>query len=106
MIKRTIPTKQIPSLFKINTKEYYSSEDLNNYDTSYFTGTHRNLRGIIKKKNIPEIAIIYAYTKNTKLIPSTETYVRAKLYLESEWVQNNIPKMILLKNLKKKIYKN
>jgi hypothetical protein len=98
MIKRTIPTKQIPSLFKINTKEYYSSEDLNNYDTSYFTGTHRNLRGIIKKKNIPEIAIIYAYTKNTKLIPSTETYVRAKLYLESEWVQNNIPKMIQLKN--------
>jgi hypothetical protein len=98
MIKRTIPTKQIPSLFKINTKEYYLSEDLNNYDTSYFTGTHRNLRGIIKKKNIPEIAIIYAYTKNTKLIPSTETYVRAKLYLESEWVQNNIPKMIQLKN--------
>jgi hypothetical protein len=98
MNKITIHTKQIPSLFKINTKEYYSSEDLNNYDIAYFTGTHRNLRGIIKKKNIPEIAIMYAYIKNTKLIPSTETYVRAKLYLEAEWVNNNVPKMIQLKN--------
>jgi hypothetical protein len=109
MMKRTLPVKKStqsisqknePSLFKINTKEYYSSEDLNNYDTAYFIGTHRNLRGIIKKKNIPESAIMYAYIKDMKLIQSTETYVRAKLYLESEWVQNNVPKMIqlLLKN--------
>ena len=97
MNKTTNQTKPIPSSFKINTKEYYSSEDLNNYDTTYFTGTHRNLRGIVKKKNIPEYAITYAYVKDTKLIPSTETYVRAKLYLEAEWVKSNIPKMIQLK---------
>ncbi len=95
---KQIPIKQIPSLFKINTKEYYSSEDLNEYDIAYFTGTHRNLRGIIKKKNIPESAIIYAYIKDTKIIPSTESYVRAKLYLEAEWVKNNVPKMMFLKN--------
>ena len=107
MMKRTLPVKKItqsisqknePLLFKINTKEYYSSEDLNNYDTAYFIGTHRNLRGIIKKKNIPMSVIMYAYIKNTKIVQSIETYVRAKLYLEAEWVRNNIPKMIQLKN--------
>ena len=97
MTNTTNQTKTIPSSFKINNKEYYSSEDLNTYDTAYFTGTHRNLRGIVKKKNIPESAITYAYVKDTKLIPSTETYVRAKLFLEAEWVKSNIPKMIQLK---------
>ena len=92
------PTNTTPKSIKINTKEYYSTEDLNNYDTSYFTGTHRNLRGIVKKKNIPESAIAYAYYKDDKLVISTESYVRAKLYLEAEWVKSNIPKMIQLKN--------
>ena len=55
-----LKTKQIeskdtePKKIKINTKEYYLCDDLNTYDMAYFNGTHRNLRGIIEKKNIPE----------------------------------------------------
>ena len=84
----------IPQSVNINGKQYFSTEDLNNFDTPYFNGTHRNLRGIIKKKNIPESVITYAYIKDNKLIKSNESYVRAKLYLESSWVYKNIPKMI------------
>ena len=84
----------IPQSININGKQYFSTEDLNNFDTPYFNGTHRNLRGIIKKKNIPESVIAYAYIKDNKLIKSNESYVRAKLYLESSWVYKNIPKMI------------
>lgn len=93
-IKQTKQTNNEPKTVKINTKDYFSSEDLNNYDTAYFTGTHRNLRGIVKKKNIPESAITYAYVKDNKIVISTESYVRAKLYLEAEWVYTHIPKMI------------
>jgi hypothetical protein len=49
-IKQIKQTNNEPKIVKINTKEYFSSEDLNNYDTAYFTGTHRNLRGIVKKR--------------------------------------------------------
>ena len=58
----------IPQSVNINGKLYFSTDDLNNFDTPYFNGTHRNLRGIVKKKNIPESAITYAYVKDNKLI--------------------------------------
>ena len=87
-----------PEPIIIENKSYFLCDDLNNYDTNYFSGMHRNLRGIIKKKNIPETAVKYAYYKNNQLVISTESYVRSKLYLEAEWVDSNIPKMMQLNN--------
>jgi len=87
-----------PEPIIIENKSYFLCDDLNNYDTNYFSGMHRNLRGIIKKKNIPETVVKYAYYKNNQLVISTESYVRSKLYLEAEWVNSNIPKMMQLNN--------
>ena len=90
--------QKVPSSVIINNKSYFSADDLNTFDVAYFAGTHRNLRGIIIKKNIPECNIIYAYIKDNKLVVSREAYVRSKLYLQDEWVFLNIPKMIQLNN--------
>ena len=95
---------KVPISIVINNKSYFSADDLNVFDVAYFIGTHRNVRGIIIKKNIPECNIVYAYIKDNKLIVSREGYVRSKLYLEAEWVFSNIPKMIQLNN--KQIIKN
>ena len=72
-----LETEIVPQLIKVNDKSYFLVDDLNSYDTPYFSGTHRNLRGIIKKKNIPEYAIMYGYVKENKFIVSNEEYVRA-----------------------------
>ena len=96
-------TKQnikVPISVTINNKSYFSAEDLNTFDAIYFTGTNRNLRGIVIKKDIPEYNIVYAYTKDNKLIISREAYARSKLYLQDEWVFLNVPKMIQLNNNK------
>ena len=92
-------TKQnikVPISVIINNKQYYSVDDLNTFDAAYFTGTNRNLRGIVIKKDIPEYNIVYAYLKDNKLIISREAYARSKLYLQDEWVNKNVPKMIQL----------
>ena len=94
-------TKQnikVPISVTINNKSYFSAEDLNTFDAIYFTGTNRNLRGIVIKKDIPEYNIVYAYTKDNKLIISREAYARSKLYLQDEWVFLNVPKMIQERN--------
>ena len=91
---------KVPISVIINNKSYFSADDLNTFDITYFAGTHRNLRGIVIKKNIPEYNIVYAYMKDDKLIVSREAYVRSKLYLQDEWVYENIPKMIQLNNKK------
>ena len=96
-------TKQnikVPISIIINNKSYFSADDLNTFDPTYFTGTNRNLRGIVIKKDIPEYNIVYAYTKDNKLIISREAYARSKLYLQDEWVFLNVPKMIQLNNNK------
>ena len=89
---------KVPISVIINNKQYYSADDLNTFDPTYFTGTNRHLRGIIIKKDIPEYNIVYAYMKDNKLIISREGYARSKLYLQDEWVFLNIPKIIQLNN--------
>ena len=88
----------------INKKQYYIIDELRTFDLTYFIGVNRNLRGIIKKKNIPETNYIYGYNKDNKWIESNESYVRAKLLLEKEWCDLNVPKLIIEQS-KKKIIK-
>ena len=47
---------------------------------------------------------MFAYIKSNVWIESTNKYVRSKLLLSSDWVENNVPKIIVM--MKKKLLEN
>ena len=84
-------------LIKLQNKEYYLSNEIYVYDPSFFPGCQTNTRLMITRKKLSDNDYTYAYIKNTEWILSKGTYARAKLLLSSEWVENNVPKIIISK---------
>lgn len=76
----------------LNDKEYYLSEDIYKFDSSYFYGTGNNIRNIVNKKRISQDDHIYAYIKDKEWTISNKKYCRSKLLLTKEWCMDNIPK--------------
>ena len=50
-----------------------------------------NTRNIVKKKNINDEYIFWAYKKKGEWVTSKRTYAKAKLLLTTDWVFNNVP---------------
>lgn len=98
--KNKIPTDVI-----INKKVYFLVDELCDYDSEYFKESYDNLENIVIIKNIPKSSIIYTYVSDLKTFVFQEIYLTLKLYIESEWTYNNIPKMIQLRNNFMSIYK-
>lgn len=93
-----------PNTIKLNKSLYYSADELHKYDIAFFTGVYKNIRNIIKIKNISIDNYKYAYVnKKCVWIESKESYARAKVLLTSEWVENNVPKVIIHKRQEIKI---
>jgi hypothetical protein len=93
-----------PNTINLNNKLYYSADELHKYDMAFFAGVYKNIRNIIKNKNLSIDNYKYAYiNKKGEWIESKESYARAKLLLESDWVENNVPKVIVAKKQENKI---
>ena len=90
----------------IKNKIYFSVDDLYNYDNDYFEESCDNLNNIVTIKNIPKSNILYVYTSDSKTFIFQEIYIKLKLYIESEWVFENLPKMIQLREKYILIIKN
>ena len=96
---------KLPTEFFINKKIYFLVEDLNNYDMDFFKETYDNLNNIVTIKNIPKSNILYIHTSDVKIFSYQEIYINIKLYIESDWVYENIPKMTYIKKILL-LYKN
>lgn len=77
---------------QINNNDYYLSNDIYDFDSSFFYGTNNNIRNVVDKKNIPREDHIYAYIKNDEWIVSNKKYNKSKLLLGKEWCMDNVPK--------------
>ena len=87
-----------PSTLSLNNNLYYLAEELHTYDIAFFTKVYKNIRNIIKNKNLSADNYKYAYINKTgSWVESKESYARAKLLLAAEWVENNVPKVIIHK---------
>ena len=84
-----------PQIITIENVNYYVSNEVYVIDPAFFPGCQINMRLIIEKKNLSPNDYIFAYVKNEKWVVSTMKYARAKLLLTTEWVENNVPKMII-----------
>ena len=79
-------------IIQINNKEYYSANDIYDFDNSFFYGCRNNIRNIVDKKNIGDKDHIFAYNKDNDWIISNIKYCKAKLLLSKDWCINNVPK--------------
>lgn len=85
-----------PNTILFNGQKYYNAEEVQQYDPCFFTKVYKHIRNIIKNKNLTADDYMYAYlNKKGDWIASIESYARAKLMLKSEWVENNVPKVIV-----------
>ena len=73
--------------------EYYDVNYISTINPAYFRGCSGKLRKIIGIKKIPKDNYIYAYHCKGELIISDKTYPKAHLFLNKEWVDENIPGM-------------
>jgi len=89
----------------INDTEYYLSNDIYDFDNSFFYGTANNIRNVVNKKNIPKEDYLYAYNKNKQWKLSNKKYCRAKLFLSKEWCIDNVPKFSKNSNIVAEINK-
>lgn len=92
------------NIIKLLNKRWYLSNEVHVIDPAFFPGCHINLRLIIEKKNLKSDNYMFAYIKNNVWIESTDKYARSKLLLSSDWVENNVPKIIVM--MKKKSLEN
>jgi hypothetical protein len=92
------------NIIKLLNKRWYLSNEVHVIDPAFFPGCHINLRLIIEKKNLKSDNYMFAYIKNNVWIESTDKYARSKLLLSSDWVENNVPKIIVM--MKKKSLTN
>ena len=76
---------------KINNNNYYSAEDVYKLYPSNFPNCGAKLRNIIEVKNLDKSDYIYLKfdSKSKSWIPSSESYSRAKLFLNKKWVDKN-----------------
>ncbi len=87
-----------PTTINFSGTNYYSADELKEYDGAFFHGCAKTVRKIIEKKGITEENYLYAtynkgkdkWTISDKNKPSN----KAKLYLLSDWVESNVPKMM------------
>lgn len=87
-----------PNALSLNNNSYYLAEELHAYDMAFFSKVYKNIRNIIKNKNVSADNYKYAYINKKGLwVESKESYARAKLLLAAEWVENNVPKVIIHK---------
>jgi hypothetical protein len=84
-----------PQIIILEDQPYYLSNEVYVFDPSFFPGCQINMRLMIDKKNLKPNDYVFAYIKNEKWILSNMKYARAKLLLTTEWVENNVPKMII-----------
>ena len=73
--------------------EYYQVKDIQAAKPEYFYGFTSRPRQIVKRKNIPESDVIYAYERGSDWIVSTESYRKAQLLISKSWSDKNIFKM-------------
>ena len=76
-----------------NNVEYYDVNYINTINPAYFRGCSGKLRKIISVKKIQKEYYIYAYHNKHGLVISDESYFKARLFLDREWVDENIPGM-------------
>ena len=95
--------QMIPKTTKLFGRFYYLAEEIYKYDSKCFSGMSvcKNIRIMIKKKNLKSNDYIFAYVKDSKWIISNSAYNKAKLFLSEDWTNNNIPKIIVLNQHKK-----
>ena len=87
-----------PEIITINDKSYYLFDDIYKFDTAYF-GNLKRERDVIKLKKLTlNNNYILAYLKGNKWIISNENYNKAKILLDQQWVETNVPKMMTNKN--------
>lgn len=92
-----------PNTLSLNDNLYYLAEELHVYDMAFFSKVYKNIRNIIKNKNLSADNYKYAYINKTgSWVESKESYARAKLLLAAEWVENNVPKVIVHKKQENK----
>jgi hypothetical protein len=88
-----------PLKFVVNNINVYEAINIYNYDSSFFPGCIRT-RLIVDKKKLVEEDYLYAYIKKGEWIKSKKSYCKAKLLLNAEWVEKNVPKFIKMKKVK------
>lgn len=84
-----------PQIITLENTTYYLSNEVYVVDPSFFPGCQINMRLMIDKKKLNSNDYTFAYIKNEKWVVSNMKYARAKLLLTTEWVENNVPKMII-----------
>ncbi len=84
-----------PQIITLEDQTYYLSNEVYVFDPPFFPGCQINMRLMIDKKNLKPNDYVFAYIKNEKWVLSNMKYARAKLLLTTEWVENNVPKMII-----------
>ena len=84
-----------PQIITLENETYYLSNEVYVIDPSFFPGCQINMRLMIDKKILNTNDYTFAYIKNGKWVVSNMKYARAKLLLTTEWVETNVPKMII-----------
>jgi len=77
----------------MNSKNYYFVEDVKNICSAFFYGCDKSSRLIVDKRNIANDNYIYAtYDPKTLKWKQSDTSVKsAKLLLDCDWVEKNVP---------------
>jgi hypothetical protein len=85
-----------PSPFLFNGVNVYNADDIKTYDPAFFYGCAKTVRMIVDRKSIPESMYFYCVKNKEEMWKlSTSAYSKSKLLLMKDWVESNVPKMVI-----------
>jgi hypothetical protein len=94
-VKMSSSTKPVSVEIDNHENQFYNAQDLKKFDSEFFHGTSRSVRGIIESKNIPTDSYLYA-TYNKKKgwnIYDNSPPTCAKLFISDKWVHEHMSSM-------------
>ena len=85
-----MPVPKEPTLHKLNGKKYYIAKDVYDYKPTLFPGCQKSTRNMIMRKKLKQKDYSWYAIKDKEMKESHENYVRAKLLLTKEWVDEHV----------------
>lgn len=80
--------------FIFNEHEVYDAKDLKEKYPIFFHGCITNLKNVVTKRSIPSDVVFYAIETKTGWKPSSAELKKSRIFLEKNWVDENIPKYL------------
>jgi hypothetical protein len=89
-----------PLPFTFDGIEVYNADELREYDSNFFYGCSRGIRKIIERKKIDVSDFKWGSKHKSGWKSCSADYPKGKLLLKADWVHENVPKMVVDKDVK------